>query len=408
MIKLSKNNIQVLCLYASTLMSSLLGFVVSVVNTNFLTEVEYGDVRYVQNYIILLSWLLFFGYFFSARRLLSLSDDEGYRRRIRGAMLLVLLACSVLLVIGVVVGSFFHYGQENVFELFIVSVSICFQPLFVNYVSVMMQGDNYIGRLAISRVLPPLLYVILAYSIFSLYGASAKLVLLLQWGIYCVSLCCIIASTRPVFRKLAPVFDEIKKENSLFGSKLYCGSLAMVATNYLAGITLSFFNDDNVGVAFYTLALTLTTPLSYLPAIIGAAYFKRFVSEKFIPKKVFRGALFITVFSFLFFIACVRFVVDWFYPDAYDVVGVYALYLAIAFCVHGLGDMINYFLSSHGDGKAIRNSSYMCGFIKIFGFVFFVWLWDIEGALFTNVVSSCVYCLSLYIYYRKECFGKNK
>ena len=404
--KLSKNNIQVLALYASTMMSSLLGFVVSIVNTHFLTEVEYGDVRYVQNYIILLSWLLFFGFFFSARRLLSLSQSEEHSRSIRGVMLLVLLACSALLVVGVVVGAYFHYENKVIFELFMVSLPICFQPLYVNYVSVMMQGDNYIGRLAISRVLPPLLYVILAYWIFSVYGATSKRVLLLYWGLYCISLCCIIASTHPVFKNIKSVFQEIKKENSLFGHKLYCGSLAMVATNYLAGITLSIFNDDNVGVAFYTLALTLTTPLSYLPAIIGAAYFKRFVSEPKIPKKVFNGALFITVFSFLAFIICVRFVVDFFYPDAYDVVGTYALYLAIAFCVHGLGDMINYFLSSHGDGKAIRNSSYMCGFIKIFGFVFFVWLWDIEGALFTNVISSCVYCLTLYIYYRKRCFGK--
>ena len=63
--------------------------------------------------------------------------------------------------------------------------------------------------------------------------------------------------------------------------------------------------------------------------------------------------------------------------------------------------MINRFLGSHGEGRAIKNSSYACGAFKISGFVFLVWLWDIEGALLTNVVSSCVYCLALYMYYRR-------
>ena len=46
----------------------------------------------------------------------------------------------------------------------------------------------------------------------------------------------------------------------------------MVASNYLAGITLGVFNEDNTEVGFYTLALTVTTPLSTLPAIIGTTY----------------------------------------------------------------------------------------------------------------------------------------
>lgn len=84
MLKLSRQNFQVIYLYIATLLGSLLGFVTSIVNTNFLTETEYGDVRYVQNMITLLSWVLFLGYFHGGRRLLALSDDESYSRRIRG------------------------------------------------------------------------------------------------------------------------------------------------------------------------------------------------------------------------------------------------------------------------------------------------------------------------------------
>ncbi len=62
----------------------------------------------------------------------------------------------------------------------------------------------------------------------------------------------------------------------------------MVASNYLAGITLGVFNEDNTEVGFYTLALTVTTPLSTLPAIIGTTYFKQFATQPCIPSKVLK------------------------------------------------------------------------------------------------------------------------
>ena len=74
---LSKHNTQVLYLYVSTLLGSLLGFATSIVNTHFLSESDYGDVRYVQNLITLLASLLLFGYFLSGSRLLALSKVEA-------------------------------------------------------------------------------------------------------------------------------------------------------------------------------------------------------------------------------------------------------------------------------------------------------------------------------------------
>ena len=89
MTRLSKHNIQALYLYISTLLGSLLGFVTSVINTNFLSESGYGDVRYVQNLISFFSWVLLFGFFLSGNRLLAVSRSECYRRKVRGAMILV-------------------------------------------------------------------------------------------------------------------------------------------------------------------------------------------------------------------------------------------------------------------------------------------------------------------------------
>lgn len=401
MVSLSKHNVQVLYLYAATLSGSLLGFVTSIVNTNFLDASEYGDVRYVQNMITLFASLLLFGYFLSGSRLLALSEEKENSRRIRGAMVVVLVVCSVLLAAATFVAGLFHLESAGVGTLFMVSVPVCFYPLLTYYMNTTAQGDNHIGRLALSRVLPALLYIPVAYLVYSEFGATSAMMTLLQWGIYTSVLVFLVVSTRPSFSNMKPVFKELKDENDRYGKHLYYGSLAMVATNYLAGVTLGIFNDDNVNVGYYTLALTLTAPLAYLPSIIGTAYFKKFVNEPRIPRKVFLGTLLITLLSCIVFVLFIRVFVTWFYPAQYFVVGEYASWMALGFSVHGLGDMINRFLGSHGEGRAIKNSSYACGAFKISGFVFLVWLWDIEGALLTNVVSSCVYCLALYMYYRR-------
>ena len=82
-------------------------------------------------------------------------------------------------------------------------------------------------------------------------------------------------------------------------------------------------------------------------------------------------------------------------------VGTYAAWLAVGFSIHGFGDMINRYLGSHGEGVAIRNSSFVCGILKITGYIVLVYFWDIKGALLTTVISSFAYASVLvYSYIR--------
>ena len=80
----------------------------------------------------------------------------------------------------------------------------------------------------------------------------------------------------------------------------------MVASNYLAGITLGVFNEDNTEVGFYTLALTVTTPLSTLPAIIGTTYFKQLATQPRIPSKVLKNSILLTVGTCILFILLIK------------------------------------------------------------------------------------------------------
>ena len=181
----------------------------------------------------------------------------------------------------------------------------------------------------------------------------------------------------------------------------------MVGDKKILGIGIQLFKtaigkfcDTNANVGFYTLALTIATPLSTLPAIIGTTQFKKFAVQNNISKNVFFGSFVLTFLSAIIFIALIKYIVSFLYDDSYAIVSIYASFLAISMCFHGLGDMINRFLGAHGQGRQIRNSAFICGFIKLIGSVVLVYYWHIWGAIVTALLGAISYFMALFIYYR--------
>lgn len=401
---ISNQKNQVLFLYGSSIIGLVLGMLVSVINTRYLTPEQYGDVRYVQNMISFISGLLLFGYFVSGSRLLALSQSEDYSRKIRGIMVAILGIAVVILMLcmlGFSGTNYFFSGKEELGLMFLVAVPVCGNVLMLNYINTTAQGDNHIGRISLARLLPAILYCIVAYPIFYYFGATGNLMLLLYNGTAIIVLLSIIFSTRPSFKSLGSSFKILNKENKTYGFNVYLGSVVGVSTQYIAGITLGQFCENNANVGFYTLALTLATPLSMLPSIIGTTYFKRFAREDRISKMVMSCSIAITALSLLCYWILIKYVVAIMYSEDYSSVSVIASYLAIATSIHGFGDMINRFLGAHGKGKDIRNSAFICGFIAVVGNILFVYLWDIKGAIFTRILLSLAYTGTMLYYYIK-------
>ena len=389
-------------LYIATFLGTLLGVIASIVNTRNLSPEPYGDVRYVQNIINFIASLLLFGYFLSGSRLLALSKDEKKSQSIRGAMVIILIICIAILMLGVLIAACLHINRPEIFSLFLVSLPVCAFPLLNNYVNTTAQGDNHIGRLAVARLIPTCLYIPIAYYVYTAFGATSNRMMLLQWGLYTIVLIIVVVSTRPRFFNIKEVFKDLNDENKRYGIQLYYGSLAMLATNYIGGVTLGAFNSDNINVGFYTLALTITSSLSMLPGIVGTTYFKQFASMDRIPPKVLKVTMIITFATCIVFILLIKPLVEFLYSESYKMVGVYAVWMSVGFCIHGIGDMINRYLGSHGKGIPIRNSSFICGVIRVLGYTLLVYLWDINGAIITNILSSTIYTLVLVFYYIKE------
>lgn len=382
-------------------MGLFVGVLSSIINTNFIDPIDYGDVRYVQNILNFVTTIVLFGYFQSGSRLLALSDSVEYSRRIKGVMVIILIICLFFLMISCVIGALIPTKKESIPFLFLVSIPICGNMLFFNYINTTAQGDNQISKISVIRILPGLLYLPLAYLLYSTWGATSTRMILLQWGIGSLIGICVIISTKPLFKDMRPIWRELSSENRKYGKQLYIGSLVMVATNYLAGIFIGAYNIDNSQVGFYTLALTISTPLMQLPSIIGTTYFKKFAKEVRIPKKVLNTTLVLSLLSCLLFIIIIKPLVLFLYNEKYAIVGSYASWLAIGYTLHGLGDLFNRYLGSHGRGKEIRNASIANGIIKILGYSILIYFFNTKGALITTVACSCIYAGCIYYYYTK-------
>ena len=410
---MASNKSNTIILYISSFISVIIGVGTSVLNTHSLTVTEYGDVRYINNFISFFSSIFLFGFFISGARLLAITKDKTHRREINGIMIIMLGIASIMTCLAMSFCYVFHLYSSKIqlANLFLISVPICSSQLMLNYINNTFQGENRIINLSIARCIPGLLYLLLGYIIYQNISASSSLMLLLQNGILLVVNIANILYTKPSFNNLGPRFRELWEENKRYGIQVYLGSMFAVSFSYLAGIFLGIFGDDNSDVGFFMLATTIVTPLTILPAIVGTSYFREFASVDKINNKLLRGTVILSVVSFLGFILLVYPVVYILYDDSYSTVASIAIFLSFGSISHGVGDMFNRFLGAHGMGKSLRNGAIICGAILLSGNIILVYFWGTTGAILTRVLASLSYLLSMIYYYlsfRQSCIKAHK
>lgn len=400
---ISKTKKQVALLYCSTIGGVLLGVLVSVLNTRSLAPAAYGDVRYVNNIIGFFSGIFLFGYFVSGSRLLALAETKEDASRIKGGMvsilgITVLLMMIVLTLCGIIHNYFLH---KNFYYLFYYVLPVCGSTLLLNYINTSSQGDNSISTIAAARILPHTFYLIIAILIYTNFGATSTRMLLIQNGVATIVLIVLIFKNSPNFSQIKDTFKKLTEENKKYGLQVYIGSLANISVQYIAGVSLGVLGTDNTNVGFYTLALTVTTPLMMLPNVIGTTYFKQFAHQSFIPRKVLFATYVMSVITMIGFCLFIYPVVDILYNDSYSNVAFYASVMAIGFTMHGLGDMYNRFLGAHGLGKCLRNAAFISGGIALIGYTLGIYLGGITAAITTRIFSSAAYFFVMLFYYKK-------
>ena len=209
----------------------------------------------------------------------------------------------------------------------------------------------------------------------------------------------LIILNKPSFKNLKANWRKLNEENRGYGLQVYYGSLCGVTVQYIAGITLGLVALDNTNVGFYTLALTVTMPLTMLPNVIGTTKFKEFAHQNKISAKLIKYTMLLTLVTYLGFIVLIYPVVGFLYDESYGIVALYACFLALGNSFHGLGDVFNRFLGAHSQGKQLRNGAWAAGLVWGIGFTVGIYYWGIWAAIITKILGSLTYfAVMLYFY----------
>jgi len=229
---------------------------------------------------------------------------------------------------------------------------------------------------------------------------SLTICLILQLGIAALVILIMSLLLKPALNGVRPILSQIYTENTIYGFQVYIGSLASVATAMLMGLLVGYL-VNTTAVGFYSLALTVTMPLSFLPSAFGTTLFKTFANRTSIPKKAIFASIVLTGCILVAFLLLIDKVVVLAYSVEYSEVIPLAYIIAIGQVLHGFGDLMNRFLGAHGKGKELRNGTFIMGASIIVGCALLLPIYGAIGAAVTKLISGTLYCATMYYYYRK-------
>lgn len=397
----TKSAKQAVSLYTSMLIGIVLSILVSVLNTRLLGPEGYGDFKFLQNLFTFSITFLTLGIFVSGSRLIASISTEYEKRQIYGGLVLFIVVLYAVLVIGFFG---FSYVQGDIFQddlgdiirlclplMFIFPMRICLENV--------LKGDNRIYELAIFRVAPTAIYLVIAYLMHMVVGLSVEKAIIIHMCAVAIASIIIILRSSPSFFKISKTIKMVFEENKVYGFNVYLGVLASVATTTLGGISLGYY-IDNVSVGYFMLAMTMTQPLTMVSTSIGVSMFKRFANSEIIGTKVFLTTLVFSISSLVVYLLIIEDVILFLYAEEFFTVVSLCSIMAIGATFQGIGGLVNNFVCAKGYGRLARNTAFARGVVNVIGYTVGVNYYGLQGAQYTVLISGLVYMLIMLISYQ--------
>lgn len=386
-----------------------LSFVTNIVVTRYMGAEHYGNYLYIQRVLEFAYIVLNFGLFRSVNRAVLLADDEEKRREYYGIGLRFLGAIYLVIAIALVVAAFVmpNFREKGIQELFLCIVPFCFIYYFNHLYEQILPANNRIDLLIIERYFPKVSFFVCSCIIYWLFhGKSTLNPVIVVWAFFLTTQLIIyiyvMVRLKPKFTHRKERLREAFKYNKEYGVQVYLGDLLSTAFTALMPLLISRFSDDNVGVGFYSLSLMLSSPLSYIPVVIATSHYAKFAHYKEIPRKLFMATVGISVFAILCLWLIVGPFVNIFYTPDFKPVIILTFITSVGTLLYSLADFMSRYLASQGDGKSLRNSSWVVGFTTFAMSMLLIPKYNATGAAVTHVVAGLIYIGTILFYYRKR------
>ena len=398
---------QFLGLFSVNLIGLPLAFITSIIITRYLGAKVYGDYKFLDSIFRMAIILCNFGFFHAGSRALLLEKNRDRSREYYAAIIIITLVLSAIMCIGLLI---YAIMDPNISSKGLLGPFLCILPFgsvyMINYCyETLLQADNQIALLSKVRLVPKLGYLfggIIALLYLQNISFDKLLVvcyiyLLTQLLVYGH----IIVKLRPLFANLRDRWENIKYYNKSYGFDVYTGALFAVGFATLPDLLISYFGIDNQGVGFYSLALMFASPLSFVPSTIATTQYRKFAEMEKIPSKFIKTTILLSVIVMLSLWAIVPLIINIFYSTEFNEVIIINYIVSFGVLLYGLADFFNRFIGAKGEGKLLRNSSFIVGLTILIANFTLVPLYGAYGASWAKVTAGVVYLTTMLVCYIK-------
>jgi len=398
---------QVLGLFSVNIIGIPIGILTSIVITRYLGPQGYGNYVFIISIFNIATTIFTFGFFQAGNRALVLNKDKQKAKEYYGVELIIIgglfIVMSLALIIYALLDHNMHEKQLSHFLLFLIPFGWVF--LMTPYFETLFQADNRIRMLAQIRLYPKVGLLITSGLIYFIFMDLKLNRLAIIWTFYLATRVIIylfiLYKIKVSFINVKLRLKKIWDYNKSFGFHLYVGSLFAVGLLQLSPLLISYFGINNSGVGFYSLALTFSMPLSFIPNTIATTHYKDFSTSEKIPRKLLLITLGISLSVLVVLFIFVGPFIYFFYGKEFVSVITLSYIVSFGVIAHGFGDFFNRYLGANGQGKALRNSSFLVGGSMLVFSLILIPKWGAYGAAYAKLINGFVY-LGIIIYYYKK------
>ncbi|MBQ7236615.1 MAG: oligosaccharide flippase family protein [Clostridia bacterium] len=386
----------------------ILSFILNLIMTHTMVAEHYGFYRAYVNSTTTLCTLTSFGVALTASREFAIENTIQKKNEILKASYIVFLCIALIVFLLTIVIQLVLYLFGIKLPAYILLASATVGLMFFNRLYLYkFQGENNMLMYSILTVVPQGSITLIYIICFLL-----KIAVLEIWAIiiYFFSYFIILFVFFLVdFVKIKHAKKEIKKFlkcNSGYGFHLYIGGLASVASAQVLNLlvaTLSGLEE----YAYFTLGVSLATPVMQIPAVMGTISFKENARIKKLSKSQIIITYIITFSATIIYAIFVKNVICLLIGKEYISARPFALTMMIYYAVMGLGDFYNRFISAKGNGKDIRNSAFITGASLIISAIIFIPLFRVKGVIISEIISGFVYLILMIFNYIKTIKNNN-
>ncbi|QVK17154.1 oligosaccharide flippase family protein [Mycoplasmatota bacterium] len=378
-------------------------FITNILMTSLLTENDYGTYRYIINTIIMIVSFSNLGIYYSTARLLTNANKER-ERDLYGATIAMMFFISVFVAVVIfvvykIITCFFH----NIDPTFLYALPLIYTVMIQRTFIYMLKGSNKIFDVSLQTILPQILMLTIYSFVFIINFKHMNFLTSL-----CIYACVFIITdfitiARLRIRFLTGIKKETKNiysEQKRNGFEIYKGSLLAVfsadALNVIIGsITMK------AHYAVYTLALSFSSPILQIPAIMGVIQFKKYANTNKLDKKEIGITVIIGLLAYLGLNIIMLMFFPIVYKDRYLGTPSFVLALSLGYLFHGFGDYFNNFLNAHGEGSSIKKGAYFSGITQIVLAALLVPYLELWGLAISRITASFVYFIIMLQRYHR-------